>query len=103
MNNQQWKRLLRRLAIFMGGFVALVFFAAQCSAPTPTVPPPPPPRTVYVTVPTAPTPTPTPTPVVTPTVESTPARIPDVDVHGDHVNLPDGALTGGYCARKWWC
>lgn len=18
-------------------------------------------------------------------------------------NLPDGALTGGYCARKWWC
>ena len=29
----------------------------------------------------------------------------DVDTHpGDgHVNLPDGALTGGYCARKWWC
>jgi endonuclease YncB( thermonuclease family) len=21
---------------------------------------------------------------------------------GDH-NMPDGALTGGYCARKWWC
>jgi hypothetical protein len=20
-----------------------------------------------------------------------------------HHNLPDGALTGGYCARKWWC
>jgi endonuclease YncB( thermonuclease family) len=20
----------------------------------------------------------------------------------DH-NMPDGALTGGYCARKWWC
>lgn len=26
----------------------------------------------------------------------------DVGDHG-HVNLPDGALTGGYCARKWWC
>jgi endonuclease YncB( thermonuclease family) len=30
----------------------------------------------------------------------------DVDVdlgrHGDN-GLPDGALTGGYCARKWWC
>jgi endonuclease YncB( thermonuclease family) len=29
----------------------------------------------------------------------------DVDVHvgdGDD-GLPDGALTGGYCARKWWC
>jgi len=21
----------------------------------------------------------------------------------DDVNLPDGALTGGYCAKKWWC
>ncbi len=21
---------------------------------------------------------------------------------GDY-NMPDGALTGGYCARKWWC
>jgi hypothetical protein len=30
----------------------------------------------------------------------------DVDVpnvNAPHVNLPDGALTGGYCARKWWC
>jgi endonuclease YncB( thermonuclease family) len=26
----------------------------------------------------------------------------DVDVDDDG-NLPDGALTGGYCARKWWC
>lgn len=26
----------------------------------------------------------------------------EVDVDDD-VNLPDGALTGGYCARKWWC
>lgn len=24
-------------------------------------------------------------------------------VNGPNVNLPDGALTGGYCARKWWC
>lgn len=32
--------------------------------------------------------------------------VPDVDVDlnpDDHVNLPDGALTGGYCARKRWC
>lgn len=21
----------------------------------------------------------------------------------DDYNMPDGALTGGYCARKWWC
>lgn len=28
----------------------------------------------------------------------------DVDVdRGGHHNMPDGALTGGYCARKWWC
>lgn len=30
----------------------------------------------------------------------------DVDVYvdtDDDVNMPDGALTGGYCARKWWC
>jgi len=28
----------------------------------------------------------------------------DVDVDfGDDNGLPDGALTGGYCARKWWC
>lgn len=24
------------------------------------------------------------------------------DSDDDH-NMPDGALTGGYCARKWWC
>jgi hypothetical protein len=27
----------------------------------------------------------------------------DVDIDDDNVNLPDGALTGSYCARKWWC
>lgn len=28
----------------------------------------------------------------------------DIDVDDDDDrNLPDGALTGGYCARKWWC
>jgi endonuclease YncB( thermonuclease family) len=37
--------------------------------------------------------------------ESTPSTTEyDVDVDvDDDVNLPDGALTGGYCARKWWC
>jgi endonuclease YncB( thermonuclease family) len=25
-----------------------------------------------------------------------------VDLDDDY-NMPDGALTGGYCARKWWC
>jgi hypothetical protein len=36
---------------------------------------------------------------------STTTRAPstDVDVDVDHHGLPDGALTGGYCARKWWC
>ena len=27
----------------------------------------------------------------------------DVDVDAPNVNMPDGALTGGFCARKWWC
>lgn len=27
----------------------------------------------------------------------------DVNVNAPNVNLPDGALTGGFCARKWWC
>ena len=26
-----------------------------------------------------------------------------VDTDGGNYNMPDGALTGGYCARKWWC
>lgn len=30
--------------------------------------------------------------------------IPDYDApNGNVPNLPDGSLTGGYCARKWWC
>ncbi|MDD7942043.1 thermonuclease family protein [Actinomycetospora lutea] len=39
-----------------------------------------------------------------PTTSSTSG--PDVDVDlgdGRDNGLPDGALTGGYCARKWWC
>lgn len=27
----------------------------------------------------------------------------DADVDVPHANLPDGALTGGFCARKWYC
>jgi endonuclease YncB( thermonuclease family) len=27
----------------------------------------------------------------------------DIDVDGDIPDLPDGTLTGGFCARKWWC
>ena len=27
----------------------------------------------------------------------------DVELGDDDDGLPDGALTGGYCARKWWC
>ncbi|MHC1563655.1 thermonuclease family protein [Actinomycetospora sp. C-140] len=27
----------------------------------------------------------------------------DVDLGDGDSGLPDGALTGGYCARKWWC
>jgi hypothetical protein len=37
----------------------------------------------------------------TPEVTSSGGSVGDGDDH--HVNLPDGALTGGYCARKWWC
>jgi len=36
----------------------------------------------------------------------TPPTGSDVDVYvdgGDDVTMPDGALTGGYCARTWWC
>lgn len=33
---------------------------------------------------------------------SDPSTEIDVDRDEDH-NMPDGALTGGYCARKWWC
>jgi hypothetical protein len=53
-----------------------------------------------------PTPTPTPAPTITPVApsgEPAPVDVPDVDVDRPHVNLPDGSLTGGYCAHKWWC
>ena len=30
-------------------------------------------------------------------------NVPDVDIDAPDVDLPDGALTGGFCARKWWC
>ncbi|MBW0102756.1 thermonuclease family protein [Pseudonocardia sp. KRD291] len=40
---------------------------------------------------------PTPAPV---TGDTGPSYSYDGD---DDVNMPDGALTGGYCARKWWC
>ena len=87
--------------MLVGGFVLLVCFAQCGSTPTTTITTVPvavPPRTVYVTVPVAPTAT-TPPPVPT----DDPAPV-DVDVHpGGHVNLPDGALTGGYCRHKWWC
>ena len=36
------------------------------------------------------------------TVSSSSSSDPDVHIDHHH-NLPDGALTGGYCARKWWC
>lgn len=38
------------------------------------------------------------------TTTTTPPVQPDVDVEvDDDTNLPDGALTGGYCRKKWWC
>ena len=31
-------------------------------------------------------------------------RVPCYSYDGDNdYNMPDGALTGGYCARWWWC
>lgn len=94
----------------MHGFVWLialmVFSMATHSAPPEPVPVtrPTPPRYVPPPIPTgvlepiaseAPEPEPAPAPVPE----------PDVDVHvdTDHHDLPDGALTGGYCRRKWWC
>ncbi|MCD2193374.1 hypothetical protein LQ327_08245 [Actinomycetospora endophytica] len=41
------------------------------------------------------------TPTTAPSSSS--SSSPDVDVDVDHHNHRDGALTGGYCARKWWC
>ncbi|GAA4839936.1 hypothetical protein GCM10023201_32250 [Actinomycetospora corticicola] len=46
-------------------------------------------------------------PTTTPPTASTTTTPPsntdvDIDVDEDH-NLPDGALTGGFCRRKWWC
>lgn len=47
---------------------------------------------------------PEPAPEVGPSVTSEPDAGSDVyvDSDDDH-NGRDGALTGGYCARKWWC
>ncbi|MEJ2871673.1 PASTA domain-containing protein [Actinomycetospora sp. OC33-EN08] len=47
----------------------------------------------------------TPPPSSTTTTPPPPASDTDVDidVDTDDHNLPDGALTGGYCRRKWWC
>lgn len=46
---------------------------------------------------------PPPAPVQTSSpVSSSPGSDADIDVDRDS-NMPDGALTGGYCARKWWC
>lgn len=59
---------------------------------------------VQFTIPVAPTTTTTTTAPPTTTTTEPPAS--DTDVHIDvdeHHNLPDGALTGGYCRRKWWC
>jgi hypothetical protein len=30
-------------------------------------------------------------------------HFPDVDLPNADHHFPDGALTFGYCARKWWC
>jgi hypothetical protein len=110
------RRQLAGLTAFLGGFVLLVVVATntspapvsatQVSAVTPT--------NTYASS----TATTTPTPTVQPTTTrktrpedrptATPTRDPveeiDVpDVNAPHVNLPDGALTGGYCRRHWWC
>jgi hypothetical protein len=37
------------------------------------------------------------------TTESSPSGGVAYDGGSGDFNMPDGALTGGYCARKWWC
>ncbi len=38
-----------------------------------------------------------------PSTPSTGGNSYSYDSDDDNYNMPDGALTGGYCARKWWC
>lgn len=99
MNRSQWRRLGIRIATVIGVLMLIAF----CSRPDRATPPaapvtraPQPAVTYYAPAPTTPTPTYSAAP--------SPAKLPDVDIHhGDHVNMPDGALTGGYCRHKWWC
>lgn len=95
--DQRGRRSLLTLTVALAGFIALVGMANAMATPQRTADQPtivrPAPRT-FTPLPTATQPTPAAT--------YSPAPLPEVDVD-DHVNLPDGALTGGYCARKWWC
>ena len=81
--------------------------AASSAAPTTTVTTP---STTYPTTTVAKPSTTTPVSTTTPTTTSTTTlRSPsydDGDIDGPSPGdqgLPDGALTGGYCAHKWWC
>lgn len=95
----------RRTATWLIGFVfgmlALFLVATSGTSPKPAVTATPTPRP-YVAETTTPAPTPTPEPVATTAPEPAPSDT-YVDVDVPHMNLPDGALTGGYCRHKWWC
>jgi hypothetical protein len=90
------------------GFVWVVVLMAFSMAVTPTVTPAstPPPRIASRYVP-PPIPSGVLQPVGSRTPEApAPVDVPSVDVPGidlDRPHLRDGALTGGYCAHKWWC
>lgn len=109
-------RTLKRIGIGVGLLIILLIIVGSCGKPT-----------YGTTIPTAPTTPPTtaqsPVREAPPYVQATPTYVepteeptyepvePVEDVDVPDVNwpspgdqgLPDGALTGGYCARKWWC
>jgi hypothetical protein len=91
------RRHWRGLAVTFGALLALGLFVPRTEPAAPAMAPP---ALAPVTPAPALTWTPPTTPTPGPTVTPSPEPAADLD---DDVNLPDGALTGGYCARKWWC
>jgi hypothetical protein len=100
--DRRQRRTATRLIVFSFAMLGLfIVVGATSRPPQATVTPARQPVT-YVT----PTPTPTPTPELVetpaPAIDEPPPDV-HIDVDRNHANLPDGALTGGYCAHKWWC
>jgi hypothetical protein len=106
MDHRQ-RRTARWMIGFGFGVFVLAVMAGMSSGPKPAVAATPAarPYVVSTTTPRA-TPTLTPSPTPEPLETIVPTTAPsdtEVDVDVPHVNMPDGALTGGYCRHKWWC